>query len=193
MSVITLGKNANKNLTADLSRLPILRAEVKNYNARDDKRFGFLTLAGESKDIFFHFDRGSDPEFDGGETPVIRGRTPHRQPEVGDLVTFQKMVTEKGPCAIWWAFTEQYEEILTRIRQRPLFRLVYRKGRQSRSSLDNGEQLAFSYTWEGKDLRDLRKRFPKQKYPSGEFDTHGRFFQIFNPSDEAWLVVEDPR
>lgn len=55
---------------------------VKFFN--NDKGFGFITLKGEAKDIFFH----------------ISGVNGSSIPTDGSQVTFEMGTSKKGPCAV---------------------------------------------------------------------------------------------
>jgi len=50
-----------------------------------DKRFGFITVDGEEKDLFFHANELKDVEYD--------------DLKVGDRVSFEKADSPKGPNA----------------------------------------------------------------------------------------------
>lgn len=137
---------------------------VKFFDSRSEKRFGFILRDGE-QDLFFHFNDGVFPEIDPythevslNEKNVLSGK--HLpDPKKGDeLVFYTNSSGWRGEKASPWTFKKNYDEAVLAAKNMPeptSYRVL-----ESINRLDEPQGKP-TILWEGIDLRDLIKRFPR--------------------------------
>lgn len=156
--------------------LDTISGKVKSFNPVENRRFGFIHINGE--DIFFHQNYGrrySDAYSYEPET---------RYPKPGDLLVFEPEETPKGLRAKWWAFETPFVEAQSIIKQ---YCLIERTGSLSIGAKYHELAPKTRVLWEGKDLVELRNKFPKRDYPIHKQNLHELYFKC------EGIRCEDPR
>ena len=87
-------------------------ATVKWFNSNDNKRFGFLTDK-TGQDIFFHLNDGARTErYDASSGLVWFEQSNFKyMPKIGDKIAFVRVPNPKGPKALPWTPSEEYERV----------------------------------------------------------------------------------
>lgn len=133
----------------------------------DIGNFGFLIVLNADdlptgERLFFHYHEGyifkaghdSEIRFLGkSNTKYKVNRNPLKQPEKGDKLIFVRGRGPKGDRVAGWGYAWQYDEVMTSIKQRPVFRLV-------RATSNCGQQTTV-VVWEGQDVSQLSASYPK--------------------------------
>jgi hypothetical protein len=164
---------------------------VKFYNNKVDKQFGFL--ASDKGDIFIHGSHAIEFICGDEDHPVTIGAElgPNgsmlNPPRRGDQVVF---IAEKGPRGLraikWVKYSkEEYQAIIDEINNKPVYRLVHRRGP---AQLFGGHNL--KVLWVGKNLSNLRQKYHAPLYDNNE---GALFFEKLLTDTDQWDSCDDPR
>jgi hypothetical protein len=173
---------------------------VKFYANEPDKQFGFM--ASEAGDVFFHGSRcyqlannGTDLPGLGQAAKTVEGALLD-PPKRNDQVLF---VAEPGPRGLravrWVKWSDDIlDTVLDEITNRPTYQLVERVGPPiNEGELVLGTDRKLEVKWEGQDLKDLKRRFSKTRYPVRDDDTGALYFLVQGDNSEDWNPCNDPR
>jgi cold shock CspA family protein len=142
------------------------KGTVKFFDARDNKRFGFLTLE-DGKEIFFHFNDGQyivagnaspefsrkDPMFPDDDEIIIS------EPKQGDTIIFQRSQSRKGDKASPWGYYTEWEKSAEYITQQPIYRVVRQTTMLSQSRDEPDKPDDPEIIWEGWDREALSREY----------------------------------
>jgi hypothetical protein len=94
--------------------------KVHWFDSRDGKRFGFINVRGEEKEIFFHFNDGCYPEIGSdGKNIFFTSEGVKKEPRKGDRIVFLRANAKRGPKACSWCFAKDYEQLEKQIATPP--------------------------------------------------------------------------
>lgn len=125
------------------------RGQVKFFDNRITKHFGFIELP-TGEEIFFHHNDGAAVKI-GPDGPVLCREMLVREPRKSDILLFERAKNRKGSKAFPWLFADDWDRAEKEIAVRPTYRFVCEQGRFRGSHK--------SFLWEGKYLPDLIARF----------------------------------
>lgn len=164
----------------------MLEGTLKFFDLK--KLFGFLART-EGQDVFCD-GHGLCRFIDWGGMEPDRERT-DLLPEDGEKIFFSLDKADSRPRALWWASATSWERACEAISKRPLHRLVRRRG-FVKTRLESEIQERWETLWKGRNLKELRNRFPRRKWPCVHEQYLGVYVQI-ETDKEQWKEVEDPR
>lgn len=161
---------------------------VKFYDNTSGKQFGFIQTT-QNTDVFIHGSRCVELVAGYEDLPlkVGAGRVDGVlvfPPKRNDQVLF---IAEQGPknirAVVWTKWDEEeYEAILQEIRDRPLYRLIKRKGHKLASKLWNQNEK--TTIWTGKNPFDRTERL---------YDNNDGAIYFEVKTQNGWESCEDPR
>lgn len=189
----------------------IEQGEVKFFDNRNGKRFGFLIVheggVPTEEEIWFHFNDGEfivaggkDPKFSGKATSEHEGKTARlRDPKRGEVLVFQRSLGRKGDKASPWGYLPNWQEAEEIIANRPMYRVFKHQGFRGEYKSDP------EILWEGSDLEELLKKYPLptgSRSPGADplisFWSHddgpeSKHWFERQEKDEPWERCDDPR
>jgi cold shock CspA family protein len=157
-----------------------------------ERRFGFIQESETKARVFFHASEYGHYVADGGDFVQFRD-TPYLVPTRGIAMTFVIEQGRKGPVARMVGSLESYEAGIAAIENRPTYRFMERRGSHPRGRLWTEDCFAYRVFWEGKNLHQLRYKFPR----SFDWTTPVvpgrvcRYFEVWQ--DGKWVICDDPR
>jgi hypothetical protein len=158
------------------------RGTIASWN--NEKGFGFITTPNRKHRVFAGV-RGARAFYEGDDGPVLGEY--HPEPgvvRVGMTVVFEPQASERGEAARWWAPAASLADAEDRCKNRPLYRMVERKGK-----VKEGADPKVAVLWEGKNLRSLKQAFPFHE--AHENKNHALWFEV--KSEDGWRKCGDPR
>lgn len=161
---------------------------VKHFDG--EKKFGFITF--KDTEVFFHMSFGGIMACLNGEPEFVKCGL-EREPKSGETLLFEYDKGPRGYRATKWAYPESLALAQKQVGLRQTYRLVMRKGRVSTGTrLYNPINAKYNVLWEGHDIDDLRKKFPKADYPIHDEEFEALYFKLF--MDGSWTdTLTDPR
>ena len=174
---------------------------VKFFDARPEKRFGFIVVDGSSEEIFFYYNDWNwivagkkKPEFNADYKIPSRPTAKPKEPQKGDRIAFQRMTGSRGAKAAPWMHEGMYQLIAEKIRNRPpdpIYRLMYQ-------SSVIGEPLSEPrVTWQGTDLTD--SRLPVEFNPVHDRGFFGnddinvkKYWEVSRDGGKTWSSCDTP-
>jgi len=166
---------------------------VKFYANEPNKQFGFIS--SEHGDIYIHGSRcyrladvGKDLPRLGEPERIAEGSLLDPPKRKNSVLFVAESDNRGGLRAVRWVKWSDaiLQAVLDEICDRPKYQLVERKGPAG--------QLQFgsmSVLWEGTDLEQVRRRFPKRRIVLHDTDEGALYFTTFQ--DDEWIPCGDPR
>lgn len=164
---------------------------VKFFDSAPSKQFGFIQHNGS--EIFFHSSSSGMMACLGGETPVFVPCQQMRVPKKGDSLLFESERGDRGYRATKWCFPETLQTALEQIAARPEYQLIERRGFIMYTRLHNDAKAKYFPLWQGKNLDDLRAKFPQDKFPVQEDEQFARYFKVVSADGTISDFNGDPR
>ncbi len=157
-----------------------------------EKGYGFAERPG-GVSVYFHMNYQRFIVCDGSEhLTYVKPRKAEDfiVPKIEQAILYEEEAMPDGKFrAKWWAFWEDYRHSKEQLEHRPLIRFVERNGLRKMSRLQRAPDLRL--IWEGNDVGELRRLFPKKEYPS--FSTGTRGMEFIEKRTDGWYEINDPR
>lgn len=160
------------------------------FKPEDNKNFGFAEL-DNGDHVYFNDRARVQPVFNGGDEPQWMGWAKPRQPQKGEMILIQTRTGPKGKFAATWAFKDEYDDVMSQISRRPVYRLIQQNGPKRMGRLLPHGWESPKVRWEGKDISILRKLFRKDSYPCVDTEHWRAWFEV--RIGNAWVTTDDPR
>jgi hypothetical protein len=174
---------------------------VKFFDARPEKRFGFMVVDGRSEEIFFHYNDWNwivagkqKPEFDPSFRIAAGPNARPKEPQKGDRIAFHRTLSNHGYKASPWMHESMYQQVTEQIGRRtpePMYRLMYQP-------IFFGKPMGNpSVLWSGTDLSDCRlpTHFNPvhQRICFGNSDIYGKkFWEVSGDNGKTWASCDIP-
>jgi len=168
--------------------------EVRVFFEEPTRRYGFI-IDGE-KDVYFHIQKGGEYVCNGGNEPVFRHAGDGqnlRCPKQGDQILYVLEEVAGKKRAVKWAFPESFLQAEKDIANRPVYRLYRRTGFIKVGRLFREGQARYETLWEGIDINDLRKKFPRSSFHNCIHNEEQSALTIQYKEGERWIDCNDPR